>query len=538
MKSPYLKIRQKDFIFYLTSLNALYLKDHVNFHFREPYSDDESARVDSEMFIAELERMGYEVHAEENGIQRRLQVLKVKKITEYLDSSDEAFFPNSIILSTSFYEEELEKYIEETSDNYGFLNFPESVEFQIVDGQHRLAGLFRSREINLEQFILPVILLIDVSLSTRAKIFADVNGNQTPVNMSNIYDLYGSMESSKNIEIKRELHFLCKSLNEEKASPLFRHVKMLGIGRGAISQSFFVNAVERALKELNFDYHDMQEMYNSIFLYLKSYQQIFKNQWPVLENADNMDCFYQHSNQVLKIDKSQALKTNGFGAIMRAFPKVYKAVEKQNYQSYYEIVNRLKDKVDWCSEDLRKGTGDKTQKAICKMLLIGMNLKGDDKSMRKIIVFPRDFAVIDIDYNKDDEKYAARIKDATSGLNVDVPSQQGKSIEDAFDLMKTSLETINNNYQTFVIEISTQMNDYTLVHDCFDLFDVKLSITDNPEHPEAAFNAIEDAGIDGKIVDKYSRIYPADSIHQILEMLKEASVDNYRYSFVVKSHNV
>ena len=114
-----------------------------------------------------------------------------------------------------------------------------------------------------------------------------------------------------------------------------------------------------------------------------------------------------------------------------------------------------------------------------------------------------------------------------------VPSQLGKSIEEALGLMKTSLETVNNNCRSFVIDVPTQMNDDTIIHDCFDLFNVKLSI-ENSAHPEAAFNAIEKAGIDGEIVDKDNRIYPANSIHQILKMLKEASVDNYQYRFIAK----
>ncbi len=84
-----------------------------------------------------------------------------------------------------------------------------------------------------------------------------------------------------------------------------------------------------------------------------------------------------------------------------------------------------------------------------------------------------------------------------------------------------------------MIDVPTQMNDDTIIHDCFDLFNVKLSI-ENSAHPEAAFNAIEKAGIDGEIVDKDNRIYPANSIHQILKMLKEASVDNYQYRFIAK----
>lgn len=154
--------------------------------------------------------------------------------------------------------------------------------------------------------------------------------------------------------------------------------------------------------------------------------------------------------------------------------------------------------------------------------------------MRKIIVFPTEFAVIDIDYNKDDEEYTARIRDNTKGLNVSVPSQLGKSIEEALNLMKTSLETVNNNCRSFVIDVPTQMNDDTLIHDCFDLFDVKLVMI-NSLHPDAAFRTIEENGIEGRFIDDDSRVYPAHSIWRIIDILKSSSVTNYRYNFVTRN---
>lgn len=516
MKVPFLKIQQKDFVFYMTSLTASYLKDHVNFHFREPYSNDESARVNTEMFLKELENMGFAVHAQENGIQRRLQLLKVKKITDYLQSSDEAFFPNSIILSTNIFEEEFEEILNENAENYGFLTFPDSVEFQIVDGQHRLAGLFKSTDIDLNKFVLPVVLLFNLSLSTRAKIFADVNGNQTPVNMSNIYDLYGSMETSKNIEIKQKLHFLCKSFNEAKTSPLYRHVKMLGIGRGAISQSFFVNAVERALKVLDFDYQDMQGMYNSLFFYLKSYQRIFEKQWPVLENVDNMEYFYQHSGQVLKIDKSQALKTNGLGAIMRAFPKVYKAVKQQDYQSYFEIVSRLKGKVDWCSEDLRKGTGDKTQKAINDILLAGMGL------IKKIITIRSQAALVEINYDFDRKVFVSVVMVCSDELNSFSP-RIGQTVDEAVELMRHALMAANNAEASIVMDVleGKYNDDEELFQKSVDSCNLLVTLKDDLKYSENAFGAIKKyVEEDGIIINKFKRIYSAKNLPLIRGALK------------------
>ena len=43
-------------------------------------------------------------------------------------------------------------------------------------------------------------------------------------------------------------------MNEEKISPLYRHIKMLGIGRGAISQAFLIDALRKCYREANIEY--------------------------------------------------------------------------------------------------------------------------------------------------------------------------------------------------------------------------------------------------------------------------------------------
>ena len=144
---------------------------------------------------------------------------------------------------------------------------------------------------------------------------------------------------------------------------------MLGIGNGAISQSFFANALKKAFKELNFDYENLQNMYTSLFYYFSAYQRIFPNYWPVLENTFvDYSTFKEYSEKVLKTDKSQLLKTNGFGAIMYLFPFLYKKVEKQDYQLYYNEIIKLKN-INWCNDEiLVSGTGEKTQKEMYRKL--------------------------------------------------------------------------------------------------------------------------------------------------------------------------
>ena len=370
-----MKITQRNEVFFLTKFRFSDLKELVSFHFRQAYSNDSLGDVSFAEYLKKVKDKGIKLFASPEGVQRRLQLDKLNKIKDYLESTKDSFFPNTIILSVDLSKDDkfMEKYLEIEKNDVGFFEFPDDIKFQIVDGQHRLAGLFLSEEYIQQQFEIPVVLLINITLNTCAKIFADVNGNQSPVNRSVIYDLYELMGDTNVNRENKVLHNMCKAFNEDKSSPLFQHVKMLGIGGGAISQSFLASALREAFAQLKFNYENYQKMYEKVFFYLKAFQRVFQEQWAVLEDAPDVSSFRIHSEINMKDKKSQALKTNGLGAIIRAFPIVYSSVVSQDYQSYYDIVNRMNG-FDWYDENLRKGTGDKTQKMICMLLLERMNL--------------------------------------------------------------------------------------------------------------------------------------------------------------------
>ena len=371
MKLPYIKIQQKEEIFYLTKIRFSDLKEKINFHFRQAYSDDSNINISFNEYLEKIQKKGIEISADSEGIQRRLQLAKMESIQKYLQKA-ESFFPNTVILSIDLSNNEslLQKYQEIENHDVGEIELPDDVKFTIVDGQHRLAGLFISDEEIQNSFDVPVVLLINITVNTCAKIFADVNGTQTTVNKSVIYDLYEMMDDmpDKEYEIIKKLHSLCKNFNTDEESPLYQHIKMLGIGNGAISQSFFVSALRKAFKEMNFDYSDMQSMYESLFYYFKAFQRVFQPYWPVLEKRKSYEEFISYSEKILKEQKSQLLKTNGFGAIMYLFPEVYRTIKNHNYQSYYDTIIKLKS-INWCIDDvLIGGTGEKTQKEMYRKL--------------------------------------------------------------------------------------------------------------------------------------------------------------------------
>lgn len=372
MKAPYIRIQQKDEIFFITKFSSDVLKKKVNFHFRQSYTTKNNEFEDYLKYMDKVRRMGLEINAEEEGIQRRVQIKRIEAIKDYLENQTESFFPNTVILSVDLSNDDdfMKNYTQYEENEIGFFDFPEDVEFQIVDGQHRLAGLFISSDELQKSFEMPVVLLINITINTCAKIFADVNGNQAPVNRSVIYDLYELMDEddNKNIERNKKLHSICKMLNNDNKSPLYQHIKMLGIGNGAISQAFFVNALRKAFDTINYNYENLQEMYECLFFYFYAFQDIFPTEWPVLRIYKDYEEFLNYSKNVLKEKKSQLLKTNGFGAIMYLFPEVYKSINSHDYKSYYDQIIKLKS-IDWCNDEILKGgTGEKTQKAMANKL--------------------------------------------------------------------------------------------------------------------------------------------------------------------------
>lgn len=376
MRIPYIKIKQKNEVFFITKFKASELQKRVNFHFRDPYSDEEQKKILYKDYISKLEKKGINIIADEEGVQRRLQISRIHKIKEYLEKEMDSYFPTSIVLAVDVSIEENFLYNYEDIENkeFGEIELSDDVMFQIVDGQHRLAGLFISDESIIDDFEISAVLLFNATSHTCAKIFADINGNQAKVSKSVIYDLYDLMEVDKTEEVlMKSLHNICNKLNTDPASPLYRHIKMLGIGQGAISQAFFLQYLRNVIRDLNWENRGQQFVYDNLFLYLKCFQRIFYDVWPVWEAKDyvNGQEFFEHSNYVLKVQKSQILKTNGFGAIMLLMPYVVNMLDSNyNYKNYYALLVKLKEKIDWINDDtIKQGTGKKTQNAVKQKML-------------------------------------------------------------------------------------------------------------------------------------------------------------------------
>ena len=376
MKLPYIKVKQRSEVFYLTRLKASILLNHLNFHYREPYSDLESEKIiiKNQKYIEQIEKKGIDLQSSEEGIQRRLQINRINNIKKYIESDISNFFPNSVLLSADISELEgfEEKFVDYESNEFGEFEFPDNFLFSIIDGQHRLAGLSMVQSNILEEFEIPIVLLLNVSKPMAAKLFADINGKQRAVNKSLIYDLYSNIDSKEFEQIKL-FHTICENLYKNEKSPLYRQIKMLGIGSGAISQAFFIDYAKDAINKSLIKEKNAQIIFNHLFLYFKAFQITFPDDWPVPIDFNSIEELEKHSYEVLKIRKSQLVKTNGFGAILRAFPEI-NIMSNNNSEKYKSIINKLSDKISWIPSETT-GTGKAFQNKLYKEIIEIINTK-------------------------------------------------------------------------------------------------------------------------------------------------------------------
>lgn len=181
------------------------------------------------------------------GIQRPLNDRRVTELEKYVNFYD-ATFPTSIILSV---DEKCAEYDEKTH-TMKLSNFPsedgnERVLFRhiarVLDGQHRIAGLFGFVG---ENFDLSVSLFVGADIADQAQVFSTVNLEQTKVQKSLAYDLFALAKSRSP---QRTCHNIAVALDQDNSSPFFERIKRLGVATPdrtgeTITQATFVESVQ------------------------------------------------------------------------------------------------------------------------------------------------------------------------------------------------------------------------------------------------------------------------------------------------------
>tara|TARA_Y100000590_G_scaffold467910_1_gene648527 strand:+ start:100 stop:2214 length:2115 start_codon:yes stop_codon:yes gene_type:complete len=169
----------------------------------------------------------------ENYYQRSMKDKKIKEIAEFVNKGK--ILPNSIIMA---FDKDVKQYIRYRSirlpagmkqtlvndiPNFGVLSFP--LQFGscwVIDGQHRLYAFAKgvSKDVNV-----PIIAFNGLSQAKQAKMFLDINKNQTTVDSDLVWDLNGELTPEEPDGI---ISNIVKDLN--KLGPLKDKISMPTLG--------------------------------------------------------------------------------------------------------------------------------------------------------------------------------------------------------------------------------------------------------------------------------------------------------------------
>ena len=183
-------------------------------------------------------------HEEEGAVQRVLNQGRINSIKNFtLQGGD---YPNAVVLNWVSLTNKI------TTTN-GALEFKvEDGLAQLIDGQHRIAGIKAAIEEDkaLGKLELPVVIYRNLSTQECADIFLSINTEQKPVPRSLVFDLYGVASENLVDHAAVRARDIALFLNES-GSPYEGEIKMPGSAKrqGGIPLSSAVTGIKPLVEE-------------------------------------------------------------------------------------------------------------------------------------------------------------------------------------------------------------------------------------------------------------------------------------------------
>jgi DGQHR domain-containing protein len=308
-----------------------------------------------------------ETRADAGGPQREESIKRRAEISNYCKDPD-ATFPTPIILSINT------EYIE----NFSSTSFEISQTAEIasiLDGQHRLAGILASDHI--DDFELPVVIVMDLTEEEKAYIFSIINSKQTKVPPSLIYDLF---DVSTYRSPQRTCHEIARSFNTDIKSPFYERLKMLGKGGGelaSISQGSFIKSLLKLITNKPEVYAVNIKNSETLTPENKPFNKYFR------EEKDDVirKILFNLFNAVRKVFPKEweqpedyiLSKSIGYGAILKAYPKIHELGESKrtlSYEFFTEIMEKFKEKLEESDLELTSQHFSSNEQSINKLAQI------------------------------------------------------------------------------------------------------------------------------------------------------------------------
>lgn len=288
------------------------------------------------------------------GYQRYLSTKRLKEVGKYI-KKPRATFPNSIIVN---FAADKVRFEARPDGRHGTLIIPKKEEgvAWIIDGQHRLYGFNYSEG---KEFDLLISAFIGLTTSDQATIFKIINSTQKGVSPSLIYDLIDLTKDAEYLD--ERAHEIVKALNNDDDSPWMDMIKMIGRGKGLISQAALIGDLKKVLQDAIFKEYPSGEQIKILKDYFKVLKELFPTAW---ENKKYVLC-----------------KTLGVAAVLMIMPKVLIHCTIRSDFSQQTMKKIMKDlpniqvptetgfeQIDFSGKQLGASGGKKGQKQLAELL--------------------------------------------------------------------------------------------------------------------------------------------------------------------------
>jgi DGQHR domain-containing protein len=178
------------------------------------------------------------ISASGEAFQRPIIERKINELVGYYlqcaDSGTLPAIPGSVLLVS---DKRLEFTPNRENGDFGTIKLPEEAGvFRALDGQHRLLALHQLAEKhNLKDFQVPAVVFDALAPDQIVELFVTINSKHTKLNPSHLISLAGRrLYRDENLAAA---HDVIRALNENEHSPLFGQIKVLGVGKGTVTQA-------------------------------------------------------------------------------------------------------------------------------------------------------------------------------------------------------------------------------------------------------------------------------------------------------------
>jgi DGQHR domain-containing protein len=178
------------------------------------------------------------IASNEKAYQRQIIRRKIEELVQYYEQCRQArdlpSIPGAVIISC---DERLrfDPIVEDGA--VGTLKVPEREGIlRAIDGQHRLLALHASLDtFGTDPFTVPAIIFDQLPEDHVVQMFVTINAKHTRLNPSHLVSLSGrQLYRDENLAAA---HDIVRALSEREDSPLFKNIKLLGVGKGKVAQA-------------------------------------------------------------------------------------------------------------------------------------------------------------------------------------------------------------------------------------------------------------------------------------------------------------